>query len=181
MKAIRPRGADRGILRMRPGHLANFSGGAGYMPFILIESVPASFLFGIIGSLILHSKGRSVPSQDSEADEPLRRAALTDFVRYARRHVIVCVVLTIVLGSVLFFQGLSMVYGDKPDYLAVTLVFAAGPLAAWVMSTWLLVRLICRHGARASNLVLAGVTHVLLMIAFFLCIALFSALANVLV
>jgi hypothetical protein len=30
-------------LRLRPGPLANFSGGAGFMPFIMFLSVPASF------------------------------------------------------------------------------------------------------------------------------------------
>ena len=46
-------GTDKGrILRIRPGHLANFSGGAGYMPFIVMFSVPLAII-GVVWMLLL--------------------------------------------------------------------------------------------------------------------------------
>jgi len=167
------RNAKGGILRIRPGNLANFSGGAGYMPFIVIYSVIASVLFGILGSLFLHLRGRTFLTAGDGT-----RTGLHEFVRYARWHTLVCIIIAIVAGVVLFRFGQTMVYGDKAKYALVTAVFAMGPLTAWVLSSFALIRLIVRWGASWTNLLIAAAIHVILLAACILLIMLVSAITG---
>jgi hypothetical protein len=153
--------ADRGrILRIRPGHLANFSGGAGYMPFIVIYSMPASIVFGIIGSVFLTVRGRRLLGADSDT-----KTGLHEFVRFVRWHTLACLVLAVVAGAVLFSFANSLVYGNKADYIVMTTILSIGPLVAWIVSMIVLVRLIARRGAKWTNLLISAVIHVLLMTA----------------
>ena len=161
------------ILRIRPGHLANFSGGAGYMPFIVIISVPASFLFNIIGSLILHFRGRHLLKRGMHA------TGLHEYVRYAHRHTLTCIIIAIVAGVVLFCFGQRMVYATRwpyvLQYIPLTVIFAAGPFAAWIVSTIVLWRLIERGGARWTNLLIAAAFYlVVLAVCFFLSMIYFA-------
>lgn len=146
------------ILRIRPGHLANFSGGAGYMPFIIMYSVVGSVLFGIIGSLALAVRGRGV-----RADENDPKTGLHEFVRFARWHTLVCLVVALGVGAFLFNTGINAVYGDKWQFAPVTAVVTVGPLVAWFLSMVSLMKLIARRGARWTNLLIAAVIHVLLV------------------
>ena len=173
MTVISQNHKDEGILRIRPGPLANFSGGAGYMPFIIIFSVPASFVFEIVGSLILHSKWKAALSGDSESDETLHKAALNEFILYAYRHLNSCVLISVIIGIVLFFMGISQVYDFKAVHIFHALVYSFGPFIAWVMSTFLLIQQIYEHGDRFFNLVFAGVIYILTMIAWFFILTLF--------
>jgi len=143
-----------GILKVRPGHLANFSGGAGYMPFIMFLSVPASVLFGTIASLILAGKGKDLLSNDNG-----HKTGLHDFIQYAWRHTLVCFFLSVLGGGLLFILGNACVYGNKFQYALVTAVFAFGPLAAWLLSMLLLIKLIIWRGPQWNNLVLAALAH----------------------
>ena len=87
---------DRGrILKIRPGHLANFSGGAGYMPFIIIFSVPASALFAVLGSLFLTVRGRRLLGVDGGS-----KTGLHEFVRFARWHTLACLIIAVVAGLI---------------------------------------------------------------------------------
>lgn len=156
---MRIRNSKGRILRIRPGQLANFSGGAGYMPFILIFSLPASILFGIISSLILQRRAKRSLEQD---DNP--RTELYDFGQYAFLHTIVCIIIAVIAGFSLFFFGETMVYGNKADYAWKTVVLAFGPFAAWLLSTRLLIWLIERRGAEPTNLAIAAAAHVLLLV-----------------
>ncbi|MBN1676250.1 MAG: hypothetical protein JXR37_34720 [Kiritimatiellae bacterium] len=151
------------ILRIRPGHLANFSGGAGYMPFIVMFSVPASFICTLVGNLILHVKARSFIRQ--EAGEPLctPRVELGDFMRYAWKHLGACAALTLLAGAVLFTKANALVYGNAVVYAPLTFLFAVGPLVAWVLSSLLLVRLIVRRGPRRTNLLLSVTAYAALL------------------
>jgi len=152
---------DKGrILRIRPGHLANFSGGAGYMPFIVMFSVPASIVFGFLGSLFLGVRGRRLLGADSGT-----KTGLHEFVRLARWHTLACLVIAVVAGVGLFCFANNMVYGDKAKYALLTAIFAAGPLVAWALSMVALAQLIARRGARWTNLLIAAVIHVLLLAA----------------
>ena len=157
------------ILRLRPGQLANFSGGAGYMPFIVMFSVPASILFGVAGSPFLHLRGKRVLAR---AEGP--GAGLHEFVRFACWHGLVSLLLAVAAGAILFVFGQSMVYGDRVRYALVTLVFAAGPLAAWLLSSLVLVLLMVRRGARWTNLLLAAVALAVLLAA---CVPLLMAVS----
>ncbi len=146
------------ILKIRPGHLANFSGGAGYMPFVVIYSVPASILFGILGSLFLTVRGGKLLGAGGDT-----KTGLHEFVRFARWHSMVCLIATVVAGTFLFVCGNALVYGDKVMYAPITAIFAMGPFAAWLVSMVVLARLIARRGAKKTNIVISAIVHVLLL------------------
>ena len=165
---------DRGrILKIRPGHLANFSGGAGYMPFIIIFSVPASALFAVLGSLFLTVRGRRLLGVDGGS-----KTGLHEFVRFARWHTLACLIIAVVAGAVLFCLANTMVYGSKWQYALVTAIFAAGPLGAWVLSMVALVRLIGHRGAQWTNFLIAAVVYALLLAACIPLIMLASAITG---
>ncbi len=144
------------------------------MPFIIIFSVPASFVFEIVGSLILHSKGKAALSGDSESDETLHKAALNEFIQNAYRHLKNCVLISVIVGILLFFMGIWRVYDFKAVYIFHALVYSFGPFIAWILSTFLLIQQIYKHGPRVSNLVFVGVIYILIMIAWFFIISLFG-------
>ena len=156
------------VLRVRPGHLANFSGGAGYMPFTVIFSVPASALFWFVSSLILFLYGKYLLESD---DGPLLglkngpKTGLHKFVRYAYLHTIICIILATVAGIILFADANRMVYGDKMQYMPLTVFIAVGPLVAWLLSILALVRLMIRRGAGWSNYFIAMAIYVAFMVA----------------
>lgn len=165
---------DKGrILRIRPGHLANFSGGAGYMPFIVMFSVPASVVFGMFGSLFLAVRGRRLLGADGDT-----KTGLHEFVRFARWHTWACLIIALVAGLVLFCFANNMVYGNKLQYAVVTAIFAAGPLAAWALSMQALARLIARRGPKWTNLLIAAAIHILLLAACIPLIMLASAVTG---
>ena len=130
------------------------------MPFIVAFSVPASLLFGIIGSLLLHLRGRRLVGS---GDRP--RTGLHEFARYARMHTMGCVGIAVVAGALLFLYAQEMVYGDPAKYAMVAAVLAIGPLVAWILSSLVLVLLIERRGARWTNLLIAAGIHLLLIVA----------------
>jgi hypothetical protein len=148
------------ILKIRPGHLANFSGGAGYMPFVVIYSVPASILFGFLGSLLLTARGRKLLGAGGDT-----KTGLHEFVRFARWHSMVCLTATVVAGTFLFVCGNALVYGDKVMYAPITAIFAMGPFAAWLVSMVVLARLIVRRGPKKTNIVISSIVHALLLAA----------------
>jgi hypothetical protein len=148
------------ILRIRPGHLANFSGGAGYMPFIVIYSVPASILFGVVSSLVLYFFGKRILNMENGP-----KTGLYAYVRYARWHTLVCIAIAVVAGGILFSMANGMVYGNKMQYALLTAFLAVGPLVAWLISTIALALLIARRGTTWTNLLFATIIHVLLLAA----------------
>ncbi|MFH0954458.1 MAG: hypothetical protein V1873_09035 [Verrucomicrobiota bacterium] len=158
-RLIKPRGR---ILRIRPGHLANFSGGAGYMPFIAGFSVPLSALYGVVSSLIVFFTARATLSKPTVL-EPRRKTDLATFVKFAWIFLIICAVLGAVTGGVLFVYGLNMVYGDLTEYAGLTFLFTFGPLVAWYLALLLLVWLSLRYSPRWYHLALAVLAYVALM------------------
>jgi len=165
-----------GVFRIRPGHLANFSGGAGYMPFIVIFSYPTSLVCGIIGLLILELRARAllresnkVSGNPDEAQPQVetRPTPLHEYVRYAVRHLLVSVVVSVIAGIVLTVMATGMVYGNKVTYFPAAVAFAAGPFLAWLLSTALLARLDYREGPGPGHLATALTTLVVMLVVCF--------------
>ena len=150
------------ILRIRPGPLANFSGGAGYMPFIVIFSVPASLIFWLVGCLLLFFKGRAAENRQGG-----ERLPLTTFVRFAWWHFAVCALVTVVASAVLMSMAVNMVYSMEPKYVLGAFAFSVGPLLSWLGTTVLLLYAIYRRGARPWLLIAAGGLYALLTTACF--------------
>jgi hypothetical protein len=143
------------------------------MPFIVMFSVPASAVFGLFGSLYLTVRGRRLLGADSDT-----KTGLHEFVRFARWHTLVCLIIAVVAGVILFCFANTMVYGDKMKYAVVTAIFATGPLAAWVLSMLALAWLIARRGAKWTNLLIAAAVHILLVAACIPLIMLASAITG---
>lgn len=152
-------------MRLRPGPLANFSGGAGYMPFIVFLSVPSSLVFALISWILLGLKGRRSQPVSSEGGAGPAPVPLHVFARYARIHLRVCFVLAAGLGLGFFIMGNRMVYGDEWRYGLATVVLAAGPVVAAFLSTVVLAQLILKRGARGTNLVYALLVYLGLLLA----------------
>jgi hypothetical protein len=153
------------LLRLRPGPLANFSGGAGYMPFITMYSVQTSILFVIVSSIVLFFKRRALGDESDPTRYSVDSIPMHKFVNYVYVHIAVCVVLTIVVGLVLFVMGESDVYGSKMHYAVMTFVFAVGPLIAALLSMLYLVKLLINQGAKWLFLLVGLGIHILLLIA----------------
>lgn len=153
-----------GLLRIRPGHLANFSGGAGYMPFVTILSVPASLIGVFVGYVVLHLKSKSTLRELRDSDDSLHPTELTKFFVAANKHLKNCLLITLLVGSALFFFGMGLVYQGSAMIVVYALFYSFGPLLAWVLSTWVLVRQIYKNGVRISNLVFAAEIYLLIMI-----------------
>lgn len=162
------------ILRLRVGPLANFSGGAGYMPFVGFLSLPISLLYTLAGHAVLYWKARCLMGKTQGSE---RRVPLHQFVSYAYRHLIVCGAVAIATGAALFAFGSSALYGSVVRYAPLTFLFACGPLVAWIVSTWALMRLVAAYELRARLLLIAAaIDIVILAVAFGLAIALSSIL-----
>lgn len=147
------------ILRLRPGHLANFSGAAGYMPFIVGLSVPISILFALAAWISLWVRGQWI-----ERDLYGRPANMADFERFARRHTVACAVIGLVAGIVFFVMGQGMVYGSKLQFALVTAVLAFWPMVAWVGSSVVLALAIIEHGPSGWNLLRAVGAYLALLL-----------------
>lgn len=143
------------------------------MPFIAMFSIPASAIFGVLGSLVLALRSRGLLRT---AGGP--NTGLHEFARFARWHTRICLLLAAIAGVILFYYANSMVYGDKWRYALVTAIFAIGPLAAWLLSSLALVHLIARRGAKWTNLLIAAAIHVLLLAAGIPLLLLASALTG---
>ena len=87
------------ILRIRPGQLANFSGGAGYMPFIFVESVLVSFVGMLVSKIVLKIvasvyygpdliRALELQSYLGKRRWAAQGADFNEFVRYAIRHLV---------------------------------------------------------------------------------------------
>jgi hypothetical protein len=149
----------KGIMRIRPGLLANFSGGAGYMPFVLFMTAPLSLVSALISHLVLYGSSKRWFKM-SDSGSPVD---LISMQRHIQIHMLICVVLAIIMGLVFVSIGSGMVYGDKLSYLLATIMFGAGPFAAWCITTLFLAFLLVRKGARWFCPVIALLLHVVLV------------------
>jgi hypothetical protein len=155
------------ILKIRPGPLANFSGGAGYMPFIVFLSVPASALFWLVSSVILYSKARPSGDPPALADAHEEQVPLVAIASQASKHLSICFVIAAVAGALFLVMGLRMVYSNEARYVGMAACLALGPVISWFVSTVVLVRLGGAHGPRGRNLAYSAGVFVALL-AFFL-------------
>lgn len=153
-----PLGRRGRVLRVRPGHLANFSGGAGYMPFIIFFSVPASIVGHLVSTIVLAVAGRRA------ARRPSPEGDLSGFLRNARVHLLFCWILGGILGALFTAWAITLIYDPAPSLYVAAAVLGAGPFLAWVLSARLLVRLTAARGPRPGNVVLAVLLYLLVVL-----------------
>jgi hypothetical protein len=167
------------ILRIRPGHLANFSGGAGYMPFIVIFSVPTAFLLTLFTSLTLFllTRRRRPPSNPLPNTPPDNSTVLPyapphntpplDLHELVQRVIFVLVFSgsAAVLAAAFFVpQAIGNIYGSDPKYRVAAWLLAAGPLAASFLATGVQAFLSFRFGGRAYHIPLSLALFFLLLL-----------------
>lgn len=153
-------------LRIRPGPLANFSGGAGYMPMFVVWSVPISIIYGFVSSIILMTCGRDLYHQAVPSDGATCKLPLHSLVRYTTIHLIVTGVIGAAVSLWLFVMGINSVKGDKVEYIGATLLITAGPIVAAYLSTVLLVRLMVRDRPRWLHYFSSMLAFILMLIGF---------------
>ena len=152
------------ILHIRPGLLANFSGGYGYMPFIFFLSAPLSFLGTLFSNLLVYrAAGRMMRSQE-HGEFVGQRVDVAQFLNYARVHLIVCAVLSVIAGGFLLWAGISLLYSHSLFWILATIFLAAGPFGALYLSTRYLVSTICEKGVKARYLLCAILVYLGLMV-----------------
>jgi hypothetical protein len=154
------------VLRVRPGHLANFSGASGYMPFIVLFSVPASFVAFLVSSLVASLQVRAL-ARGSGGDGPAEtpdaapREDLTAYVGLVRTHLLWCLGVTVLLGLLFTVWAIDLIYTPSPDLIVVAIVLAVGPLVSWLVSVRFLFRLLRTRGPHVGLVVLSLLVYVL--------------------
>jgi len=153
--------APRPPLRVRPGHLANFSGGAGYLPFVwFLFALPASLLSMVTSTIVLFLVARSF----RQGDEGNLRNGRFDFaalLKYARIHLALCAAAAAGLGAWLFWQGMESTYAS--GYAAAAVLLCVGPIIAWLVSHAAMIWMIYRRGPGGGAIAAAFLIYVLLL------------------
>lgn len=147
------------ILRIRPGHLANFSGGAGYMPCTIIFSAPLSLLLQLITSISLHARARSLEAEDSEGKLP--PIGLHEFAHSARIHLVIGAIVAFVATMILFLRGQQLVYSSTEQYALACLIISAGPFVLWLALARVHILLIARYGPHVWFIVVVLVVQLI--------------------
>lgn len=155
------------ILRLRPGPLANFSGGAGYMPFIIIFSAPVSLIFSIVANLMLGRKIRKVETNSTDKTVPrVGATAMHEVVQIVRKHTVTCIVVAAILAFLFFMMGTGKVYSSQPmEFVHITFLLAVGPFIGWIASSYMLLKRIERLGSAGYSFFLALVTNLAIIVA----------------
>lgn len=157
----------KGVFKIRPGHLANFSGGAGYMPFVILFNIPASFIGFIVSSIVAHiAIKKIVSSRDEETIEDNKTVELYQFMVYSKKHLLVLFLLSIIASIGFFIFGLTMIYGNKLLYSIPTLFMTVGPFAAFFLATKYLFNLTLRSGFRVRNYFISLAIYFVVAIGF---------------
>jgi len=163
------------ILRVRPGHLSNFSGGAGYSPCIVLLAGPIAFILSMIASITLYlasRQGRLTYYSDADGYQPPADGVLdyaspapTGAWMIARRYLITWIVLAIVgitSAVILALQAMGNVYSTDAKYLFGAWGYAASPFLAVVATFWFQYFLSRRWGGRWWHLIISPVLFIVL-------------------
>jgi len=165
------------ILRVRPGHLSNFSGGAGYAGLICFISVPIAWLLTIIASITLYlasRRGQLTRYGDltyySDADG---YQAPVGAWRLARRYLITLIVVAVVgiIGLLVCLQAPINVYSKGYAYhldALKVLVLAAGPFFAAGITFGFQYFLCRRRGGRWWHLIVSPFFFLVLTLLLFI-------------
>lgn len=154
------------VLKVRPGHLANFSGGAGYMPFIIIFSVPASFICNLISNIIIFMAARKIKKKENDEKADSYIVALAEFNSYAKKNMTVTLIISLILSIVFFIMGISMVYSDKLMYIIPAIILSIGPIIAYVLSIKYLLSVTCKKGFKKVNFLWSNLIYFGLLVVF---------------
>lgn len=152
------------VLRLRPGHLANFSGGSGYMPFVTIYSVPASLLCAVLSFFLLSSAGRKLSKGGSPEDTGKPRTDLSGFMNYAVLHLLICLVITALAVLFMYPFAVGLIYDMAPGLETAAFFLSVGPFLALLLSSVVLVVLTWQLGFRPQNLMIAALIYLIVLV-----------------
>lgn len=131
---------NKGIIKIRKGHLANFSGGAGYMPFVVIFSVPVSIICTLISNIVILSVAKGLERKSKKEQVPIELFKLENYIRI---HIKICFAIGIISTIFLCIWGYMSMYSYSTNalvYIPSLLCLAAGPIAAFILSTYYLIK-----------------------------------------
>ena len=159
------------ILRVRPGIMANFSGGYGYMPLVLLVSVPLGLISTLISNSLIYTTAKRMRLQGADESEDLVRVDISRLRRHIYQHLKNCVIIYVLMGGFLALWASGSLYESSMNWYFWTIVLAAGPFLLALVSTLVLSKLILTKGVRFIFLI-AGL---LVYIAPFLLLIMFQA------
>lgn len=137
------------ILKVRPGHLANFSGGAGYMPIVVIFSTIITFISTIISNILVYSVSKKISQGKIDDIEKQEKVELSSILLYTNQHIKICLVIALFEAIPLLIFGYSAIYSqDKVRYIFPVIMLAVGPVIGFLISTWALIKMILAQGLK---------------------------------
>ncbi|MHB9095116.1 MAG: hypothetical protein ACYC21_10610 [Eubacteriales bacterium] len=154
------------ILKIRPGHLANFSGGAGYMPFIVIFSIPASLVSSLVSNLTIYYVAKKLFRGTGNDNIEFSPTGLSEFITHVKKHLVVLFIVSVILSVALFSLAWYLTYQFESYFLIAMFLLSVGPILAYVISTVLLIKLTCAKGLKKANLVWSYLTYLSLTVIF---------------
>ncbi|KNY30213.1 hypothetical protein [Pseudobacteroides cellulosolvens] len=144
------------ILKVRPGHLANFSGGAGYMPMVVIFSVFITFISTIISNIIVYNVSKKISQGKIHDIEKQKKVELSSILLYTNWHIRICLVIALIEAIPLLIFGYSAIYSqDKVRYIFPAIMLSVGPVIGFLISTWVLIKMILTQGLKKFQTIIS--------------------------
>ena len=175
------------ILRVRPGHLANFSGGAGYAIFFMYLSIPIAFILTMIASVTLYiayRRGRVTYYSPAYGYRPPTDGVLNyaspapaSAIVIARRYRIILIVVAVVgtIAAVLLSIGaINAIKRMEFQYICEALFCAASPFLAAGAAFWFQYFLSRRWGVGWWHLIVSPILFMALLVMFTLLMVLLA-------
>ncbi len=160
--------------------MANFSGGYGYMPYVVLLSGPAGFLSMLISSSIIYRTAQKMLGADEELSENTPRADISDFMSYAWRHIGLCLVFYTLASAGFIALGISAEYEAAFQWHVMAFFCGAGPFILSLLSTLWLVDLIRTEGVQKKHLNTVILFFIIPPILIIICFYLVSVLSSIL-
>ena len=144
------------ILRVRPGLMANFSGGYGYMPWVIFLSWPTGLVGMLISNSIIFCTAQKMLATTEEELGSIVRTDISEFLRYAWRHIKWCLVLYISASAAFTALGISCLYEKEFKWYVWAFLVGTIPLFLALLSTIWLVNLIRTKGVQKKHTLTAS-------------------------
>lgn len=153
------------ILKLRPGLLANFSGGAGYMPFVVVFSYPVACVGNLVATVLVHRAVKRVCG-GARGAVPGGAVDLAEVQSAVTRTLWWLSVPAGIAALALYVWACTLIYEVTVWLLLAASLYAVVPLAAIPLGGWVVYRRALVGGPMRRHIlygVLAGGGFLLLL------------------
>jgi len=154
---------QRKLMRVRPGIMANFSGGYGYMPFVVLVSVPLGLVTSLMTNCIVYFTARSMrlETPGERNTNFSERVNISRYLKYVLLYLGFSLLFYFVAGSYLTQIAVRLLYEESLHWVFWAIVLSTAPLILAFFSTVLLSILIWIRGVRWAFLVTSILFYIL--------------------